>query len=94
VQAPYGLVVRSPAHGNSIGYLRKGDLILVVQGPDLLSGLIDSKKTPVAHHGKSTNHYSFEDWTAHTSTSANLWSFNSENPSTALLGTVMDTRAH
>jgi len=45
------------------------------------------------HHDKSTSDYSFENWTAPTSASANLWSFNSENPSTALLGAVMDTGA-
>jgi len=45
------------------------------------------------HHDKSTSDYSFENWTAPTSASANLWSFNSENPSTALLRAVMDTGA-
>jgi len=34
VQTPYGLAVQSPARGNSIAYLRKGDLI--VQQPDSL----------------------------------------------------------
>jgi len=74
VQTPYGLAVQSPAHCNSIAYLRKGDII--VQRPDSLSSV-----------------YSFEDWIAPTSAGANLWSFNSENSSTALLGAVMDTGA-
>jgi len=34
-QTPYGLAVQTPAHGNSIAYLRKGDL--TVQRPDSLS---------------------------------------------------------
>jgi len=65
----------------------------MVQRPDSLSGLIDSQQAPVAHHNKSTSDYSFEDWIALTSASANLWSFNSVHSSTALLGAVMDTGA-
>jgi len=45
VETPYDLAAQSPAHCHSIAYLRKGDLI--VQRPDLLSGLIDSQQAPL-----------------------------------------------
>jgi len=71
-------VVRLLAHGDSIVYLRKGDFI--VEHPESLSGLIDLKKCHFAHHRSDDCDFSFEDWTASTSTFTNLWSFNSTIP--------------
>jgi len=88
-ETPYGLVVRLPAHNESIAYLRKGDCI--IDRSESLAGLTESG-------GRDQNmdfsHYTFQDWQKSSPASENIWKSNSKNSNiSALLGAVMDTGA-